>query len=419
MRRPLLIVFIFIIIVSFIYTMKENVSDLYRNENIEIEGVVKNKKEKEKYDEYYIEKFIVRDYSKNKRINIGSTVKVRGKYKNLQDMKYDDFDYGKYIKSIGMNGLIYIDSYDIIGENYIYKNIYNFKKYINETYKYLYKEKSDFINSLILGEKDQLSAEDKEIFKRTGTSHIIAISGLHIGILCTIVAFIVGGINKVYKLVALTIVLFFYNIMIGPSPSIIRSILFSITIYISIFIDRRKDGISTLSLIGIFLLINNPYIIYNVSFQLSFLATLSIIYFYGHIKKSIKFSVLAITLSANILTIPIIYYNFKSISTITILSNLIIVPFIGVIMYLSITSILVFNINIMIAKLIASFNSVIINIIYSLLEKLSNLYFAYIEVDNPNIYYVIIYYIVVFSYMIYKEMTVMKEQKNELQGYYK
>jgi len=206
--------------------------------------------------------------------------------------------------------------------------------------------------------------------------------------------------------------------MIGLTPSILRAIAFITILYLSVFMDKKRDGISTLALIGIFLAINNPYIIYNISFQLSFLATLSIIYFYGYINDVIKISLISLTLASNILTLPIIYYNFKGIPIISIVSNIIIVPFIGLIIYMSIISVTIFNINIGIAKFIAYFNRVLINGIYYLLDILSNLDFAYIEIDNPSMVYVIIYYIAVFLYMVYKELKVMKEQINELQGYY-
>ena len=419
MRRPLLIIFIFILVSSFIYTKDKNLDTYYGNERIIIKGIVKDKKEKEKYDEYIIDKFLVRDYTKNKNIPIGSIVNLNGKYKSLDDMKYDDFNYGRYIKSIGFYGIIYIDSYDILNQDFLYKNIGNLKMYISNTSKYLYKKNSDFINSILLGQKENLSQEEKDVFQRSGTSHIIAISGLHTGILCAIISIFIRGINKVYKLLILFIIMNFYMMMIGASPSIIRAIYFIIILYLAVFLDKKRDGISTLSLVGIFLIINNPYIIYNISFQLSFLATLSIIYFYGYIKNILKINLISLTVAANILTIPIIYYNFKGVSIISIISNMIVVPFIAIIMYLSIISISLFNINIGVSKFIAEINSMIVNVIYFLLEKISALYFIYIEIENPNIYYVIIYYIIIFSYMIYKEITVMKEQKNELQGYYK
>ncbi len=419
MRRPLLIIFIFILIYSFIYTKDKNLDTYYGNKQVTIKGIVKDKKEKDKYDEYIIDKFLVRDYTKNKNMTIGNIVKVNGTNKSLDDMKYDDFNYGRYIKSIGFDGIVYIKNYDTLNQDLLYKNIGKLKMYISNTSKYLYKKNSDFINSILLGQKENLSQEEKDVFQRSGTSHIIAISGLHTGILCTIISFFIRGINKFYKLLILFIIMNFYMMMIGVSPSIIRAIYFVIILYLAVFLDKKRDGISTLSLVGIFLVINNPYIIYNVSFQLSFLATLSIIYFYGYIKNILKINLISLTIAANILTIPVIYYNFKGISIISIISNIIVVPFIGIIMYLSIISISLFNINIGISKLIAKLTSIIVNIIYYLLEKISDLYFIYIEIENPNIYYVIIYYVIIFSYMIYKEITVMKEQKNELQGYYK
>ena len=420
MRRPLLIMYIILLSISFIYTKNKTIDDKFsENEIVIVKGVVKDKIEKERYDQYQIGNFLVNDYSKNKDLDIGKVVKVNGKYKSLDNMKFENFDYGRYIRSIGYEGLIYIDKYEIINNSNIYLFIGNIKEYIKDTFRYLYKEKSDFINSIILGKKEYLSEEEKEIFTRTGTSHIIAISGLHTGLLCGMIAFIMGGINRYYKLVILSMLMILYSLMVGSSPSIVRSIFFMIVLYLSVFLERKRDGISTLSLIGIFFIINNPYIIYNISFQLSFLATLSIIYFYGYINEIFKISLVSLTISANILTIPLVYYNFKGVPLLTIVSNMIIVPFMGVIIYLSVASIIIFRINLWVAKLIACFNKYIIDIIYYLLSKISTFNFAYIEIDNPKLYYVIIYYIILFSYMIYNELKIMKEQENELQGYYK
>ena len=419
MRRPFLIIFIILLIVSFIYTNINTLNTDYDDKDIEIVGVVKYKIEKEKYNEYIVENFIIRDYSKYRKIKVGSKIKLIGKFKDLSKMSYEDFDYGKYIKSMGYEGLIYLNRYSIQGNNLVYEYIYNIKNYISSTIRYLYKTNSDFINSLILGEKDNLSQDEKLMFNRTGTSHIIAISGLHTGILSGLIVFIMGNVNKIYKLIVLAIIMFIYAIMVGNSPSIIRSIMFTIVLYLSFFIDRKIDKISTLSFIGILFIINNPYIIYNISFQLSFLATLSITYFYNCINNKLKIKIISVTLSANILTIPIIYYNFKGISLLSILGNIMIVPFVGIIIYLAILSLILFKISIHISSILVYVNRFILDSIYFLLEKISNLEFAYIIVEEPKLYYVIIYYIVVFLYMIYKELKTIKEQSHKLQGYYK
>lgn len=419
MRRPFLIIFIILLIVSFIYTNTNAINTDYGNEDIEIIGIVKYKKEKERYNEYIVGKFVVRDYTKHKKIKVGSEIKLTGKFKDLNKTSYESFDYGRYLRSMGYKGLIYLKDYSIVGNNLMYEYIYKVKSYISNTIRYLYKTNSDFINSMILGQKDDLSQNEKLMFTRTGTSHIIAISGLHTGILSGLIIFMMGKINKIYKLIVLSTMMFIYSAMVGNSPSIIRAIMFMISLYLSFFLDRKMDKISTLSFIGILFVINNPYIIYNISFQLSFLATLSIIYFYGYINNKLNIKIISLTLSANILTIPIIYYNFEGIPLVSILGNIIIVPFVGIIIYLAILSLILFNINIYISSIVVYINRFILETIYVLLEKISNLDFAYIAIEEPKLYYVIIYYIVVFLYMIYKEAKTIKEQSHELQGYYK
>ena len=187
--------------------------------------------------------------------------------------------------------------------------------------------------------------------------------------------------------------------------------------YLAIFLFRKRDGITTLSLIASLLIINNPYTIYNISFQLSFLATLSILYFNKIIKRKLKFDIISMTIAANILTMPIVYYIFGGIALLSILGNIVIIPFIGIIMNLSLFSILLFEVNLNITKVIVYINKNLINMVYYILDKLSKIEIGYIEVENPNIIYVIIYYVLIFSYMIYKEIKTMKEQENEIQGY--
>ncbi len=419
MRRPILILFIFLLFISFIYTNNKPLDKIEDKEKITIEGVVRDKVEKDKYDQYKIEKYLVNDYSRKLDIKIGKIVKINGRIKSLDKMNFDDFNYGRYVKSMGYKGVITSKYYKIKGDSKFYAFIGDIKTYLRDTFRYLYKDKSDFVNSLILGQKEYLSKDEKEMFSKTGTSHVIAISGLHTGILCTMIAIIINGINKFYKLIILTIIMILYSVIVGFSPSISRSIVFIVIMYLAIFLEEKRDGICTLSLIGVFLLVNNPYIIYNTSFQLSFLATLSIIYFYRIINKYLKISIISISLSANILTWPIVYYVFKGIPVLFLLGNAIIVPVIGIIMNLSIISVILFRFSILISKILAYLSKSIIIMVYYLLDKLADNKLAYIEMKNPKLFYVTFYYILIFSYMIYRELKIMKEQENGLQGYYK
>ena len=417
MRRPLLLIFIIILILGLFITSNKELDNINSDTNITINGVVKDKKEKSKYTQYIIDGYLVNDYKRKYNLKIGQIVEVKGNLKDLDNLNLDDFNYGRYIKSCGYKGLINSNYFNVIGQNKFYINLGKIKIYMRDTFRYLYKDSSIFINSCLLGIKDDFTKEEKDMFSKTGTSHVLAISGLHTGILCVLIAYIIRGINKIYKLFILVIIMALYSIMVGFSPSITRAVFFVTIMYLAIFLFRKRDGITTLSLIASLLIINNPYTIYNISFQLSFLATLSILYFNKIIKRKLKFDIISMTIAANILTMPIVYYIFGGIALLSILGNIVIIPFIGIIMNLSLFSILLFEVNLNITKVIVYINKNLINMVYYILDKLSKIEIGYIEVENPNIIYVIIYYVLIFSYMIYKEIKTMKEQENEIQGY--
>lgn len=418
MRRPLLIVFCIVIIMSFVITSIENKSENVKDDFITVEGLVTNKVDKEKYTQYDVGKYLIKDYSKKVNIRPGDIVEVKGKFKYYKNLKFEDFDYGRYLKSNCYEGTIDVKSYEVVKTDLLYAKIFDVKDKISKTMKYLYKDKSEFINSILIGEKDGIDKNIKEIFSKTGVSHILALSGLHVSILITIIGYSMGGINKFYKLILIGILLWLYSIMVGQSPSIVRAIVCSLIAYIAVFIHERADGMSSLSFIGIILVINNPYIIYNISFQLSFLATLSIIYFYGYINSKIKLKLIALTISANILTLPLVYLYFKNISLVSVISNVLVVPFLSIIIYLSIISAIIFPISLTLSKFMVIINSLIIDIINNTLEFLYNLKFSYIEFEEVNNLIVIMYYVVVAIYMICKEIKTIKEQENGLQGYH-
>lgn len=407
MRRPLFFIFIFVFFISFLNIKDEE--DFITKTNIQIQDTIKHKKEKDDYDEYVIGNYLFRDYTKGLDFDVGIVLNTKAKVKKSD----------RYIKSCGYNALVDIYDYKVVDKNLFYYNIGKISSTIKENIRYLYKDDSNFINSLVLGLKSELSQDEIDMFSNTGTSHIIALSGLHISIICSFIVFFTSKINRFYKLFIVILILGIYTVMVGVSYSILRAIGFMILFYISYFIDRKNDGISNLCFLASLFILNNSYTIYNISFQLSFMATLSIIYFYRHVNKYLKNSFLSVSISANILTLPIVYYNFKSISTVSLLGNLVVVPFIGIIIYLSIFSIILFNFNIYFYKILVFINRVIIDFIYFLLDKISNLTFSYIEFENTSFIYVLVYYIGVFTYMIYKEFKTLGEQKNDLQGYYK
>ncbi|SHJ76000.1 ComEC/Rec2 family competence protein [Tepidibacter formicigenes] len=420
MRRPIFIIFITSLLFAFIYT-KNYEDNFYKldNNEIQLKGIVKKANYEEKYFEYKIGEFLVRDFNKKHKIPVGYYVCINGKLKSLEDLKLNEFDYGRYLRSIGYIGIINLRNYKVENKN---KNIYYFsykgKCFIENRLENIFRNQAPFLKALVLGDKEDIEKEILDSFSKTGTSHIIALSGLHVGIIIYIFNFIIRGINKFYKLMIMVVSLFFYCFIVGFTPSVVRACVFSIIMYLALFIQREYDGICSLSFVGIVLIIENPFVIYSISFQLSFFATLSIIYFYSIINKYISYPLISITIAANILTLPIIYFNFKIIPIMVLVANILIVPFIGVLISLVLISLIMSFLNLKITFIFIKTVIFIQDYIFLLINYLSNIKFSYIELKNVNLKLVILYYILLMSYMLFRETKIVKEQKNEVQGYY-
>lgn len=250
-------------------------------------------------------------------------------------------------------------------------------------------------------------------FRDAGVSHVMSISGLHISILVGIFLVLVGRINRLDRLGLLFIGLIFYNILVGGGPSITRAIGLSVLGALAYFVDRRLDPINILALIASIMVYLNPYIIYNISFQLSFLAVLSIVIYSKYLRKYIYFNFLNTCLAANILTFPLVVYNFKTFSMVGLIGNILILPFIGLIVFLDMISLLLYGISLDLALLVAYINEAILRPLYYYLEKLANYGVYNMEVRSMNPLLLLAYYIGVLGLAIFLEIYYIKVNKTD------
>jgi len=419
MRRPIILVLFISIIISFVYT--KNYNDKFYDidgKYIKVEGIIKNTIYKEYYYEYEVGNFLIRDFNKEEKINIGKYIEAKGIFKTSYNIVIDEFDYGMYLKSKGIDGIVNCEHIKSSKSNNIYSHIKNFKTRLEYIIEDIFRENSSFVNALILGDKSELDINIREAFSKAGVSHIIALSGLHIGIVIYIITLIIGRINNIVKFFIISILIFLYCIIVGFRGSMFRACIFSFIIYLAIFVQREYDGTSTLCLVGIILCIINPFNIYDIGVQLSFLATLSIIYFYNKLDKYIRCPLISITLSASILTIPVVYYKFNIISNVFLISNVLIVPTVGVLIGLIFMGIIFYYIKInSMYFIISKIVGFIISYIKSIVFYLSGIKYSYIEFETVNLKLVVLYYILLMAYMIYNERKIVKEQLNEVRGY--
>lgn len=193
--------------------------------------------------------------------------------------------------------------------------------------------------ALLIGFKDDLDKNLVQSYTNTGVVHVIAISGLHLGIIYGLLLFLTRPLKRRsllgLRFMLIVAGLWLFSLLAGAQPSVLRSAVMFTCIAFSTVIDRKGSIYNTLALSAFVLLCINPYWLWDVGFQLSYLAVLSILLFFKPIYNWCYFSnkiidnvwkLTAVSLAAQILTLPISIYHFHQFPVLFLLSNLVAVP---------------------------------------------------------------------------------------------
>ena len=195
--------------------------------------------------------------------------------------------------------------------------------------------------AMTLGDKSGLSRDLREVYSLTGTSHILALSGLHMGILFSLVALMMRPGRRSAAARLLTVALFWaFAVMTGLSTSVVRSALMLSLLAVLSLRSRDRLSLNMLSLAAIVMLLANPYALYDIGFQLSFGAVLSIIVllpvingFWSeamrarhHIIIRRVWPLVSLSLASQIGTAPLVAYHFGKLSVLFLLTNLVAIP---------------------------------------------------------------------------------------------
>jgi len=212
------------------------------------------------------------------------------------------------------------------------------------------------LSALTMGYKSLLDQETRRVFSASGAMHILAVSGLHVGILyATLSAFLFffgsGRRAKLYKALLLILFLWFFAVFTGLSPSVMRaSLMFSFVIMGTAF-SHQSSIYNTLCASAFVMLVANPMLITEVGFQLSYLAVISIVFFYPYIYNLLYiknrvvdkvWGLVAVSLAAQLGTFVLGLYYFNQFPNYFLLTNLFAIPMAFIILYLAI-GLLVFS----------------------------------------------------------------------------
>ncbi len=289
------------------------------------------------------------------------------------------FNYKKYLLS---NRIYYVTTIKNLKiekhNNFI---IYKVKNYIYSRVDNL--KSSSYLKAFILGDKTTLNTDIKEIYSLNGTSHLLAISGMHISLLALI-------LSKVFKFkgnnILISLFLIFYLFLINFTPSAIRAVS---SFIFSKYIDSKK----LIFIILIIMLLYNPFYINNTGFIFSFVISIYLIYFKDKINGNYIVKTLKISLISFLVSIPILINTYNSINLISPFINVLVVPFVSMIIFpLSIITLLI------------PFFGNILYVFIIILENVSiflNKFSINISLCSINIILIFLYYVII-TLTIYK-----------------
>jgi len=274
----------------------------------------------------------------------GDKLKITGKLKTPQ--VFEDFNYKDYLKKDGIYSVIDFPKIELIERNqgnFIYAKILVLKENLRESIEQnLSPPQSSILGAIILGDKRKISEEWKNKLNYAGVRHITAISGLHVTILTSILmTLLIGfGLWRQQAFYFAIILIAIFIIMTGLQPSAIRAGIMGGLFLLAQHLGRLSTSSRAIVFAGALMLAQNPLLLrLDVGFQLSFLAILGIIYLSAIFRDWLKFipwlqarSILAMTFSAYLFTLPILIYNFGYFSLVAPITNILILPLLPFIM---------------------------------------------------------------------------------------
>ncbi len=282
---------------------------------------------------------------------------IYSSYTTLNDIRPatnpHQFDYKAYLEKqyiykqlfLSSNELIPVKSKDIS----IYRYADRFRKriYHNLSTTSLKPNELAIINALLLGQRQDISKDIYDNYVNAGVIHILAVSGLHVGIIMLILQFLFRPLTflkhgNYLRMITIVILLWAFAIVAGMSPSVTRAVAMFTVVVIALNLKRKSNIYNTLAISAFAILLVKPIFLFHVGFQLSYLAVIAIVSFQPLLYKLIPrpkywvlnklWEIFTVTLAAQIGVLPLSLYYFHQFPGLFFISNLVIIPFLGLIL---------------------------------------------------------------------------------------
>jgi len=283
----------------------------------------------------------------------GDLVFLKNKFQDIKSsLNPHQFNYKHYLKKQGINQQVYITHQEILlldeSKVSLLRFIDAFRVKIQKSLRryHFTDDELAVMNALLLGQRQEISKQLSDNYSKAGAIHILAVSGLHVGVILLILSFILKPLERVnngklIKLVLVILSLWFFAILAGLSASVIRAVTMFSAIALGQFFNKRNAVEHSLIFSMFIILLWKPLFLFDVGFQLSYTAVFGIIWIQPVLYQLWKpnffivdkgWQLITVSVAAQLGVLPISLFYFHQFPALFFISNLIIIPFLGVIL---------------------------------------------------------------------------------------
>lgn len=360
-------------------------------------------------------------------LHLGDEIRVAGTM--LTPENSEDFNYADYLMKdhvywmLGSPGLRKILKADVFEwwdfQDYLFwlRGVF-----LRQTYSVFSEPAGGIMAGTLIGDRANIAANILANFQITGLTHILAISGFNISLIINLIGLLVAKRGRWMRFVITILLIAAFVIVTGGGASVLRAALMGSLVLAVRTFGRSSQILKIILLSGFLMTLINPRIVdFDISFQLSFFATMSLIIyadevvdfweidskeewmlskseqFFLKMKVFVKEGVMT-TIAAQIMTLPIMFYNFGTVSLISPLSNLVVAPFVPLIMLSGFMTVMLSFLSFWIGAIPGAVGSLLVMIMLKIVELMAKLPLASISLGKGLVWLAIIYYLLVFKF---------------------
>ena len=361
------------------------------------------------------------------RYKFGDSLSLEGKISLPKN--YNDFDYISYLAKDQIYTISYRPKIEEAGLSLgffekikvkFFRQIFSFKnKFENAIGMSVKEPHASFLNGILLGSKQNIPQELKDDFSVAGVSHITAISGYNITIVALLVSwFLLFFFRRNVAFWFSVAAIFVFTILTGASASVVRSALMGGLVLMANNSGRLYDSKNSLALVAFLMVLANPMILrYDVGFQLSFMATLGILYLAPLLKNYFKKlpsllnfgETFLMTVSAQIMVLPLILYYFHNLSLVSLPANLLILPLVPLAMLSGFITGIAGMIWPVLGLVFGALAWLVASLVIFLARLFSNLPYASLDIFISWRVLIVAYFFIILALVFLKNKKAVKE----------